>query len=315
MSCWPAITCAAAKLTASSPEAQKRLICTPGTESPKPAASAPMRAMSPPASPTASTQPSTTSSISSCVEMVAILDRAQRGRGELQRRRGVQRAVRLAASARRADGVVDQERWSYLSPWSFRSRGRGADGWRPSLFFFARARLLGRDRRRRQSPGASQATRELDSRVAKGRRAAFGSSRLPIVKLTWPLDLPDRSVACRRPGKTRARRCRCWHRSEAPVSDDEFLRRDARERHERRAAGLLAHAAMANVAARRRGVDAIPDRAALAAASEAAVRLFQAMPRPPELSIRTPPPTTPSMSPRRWRCARDARRPRATCAR
>ena len=34
MSCWPAITCAAAKFTASRPEAQKRLICTPGTSSP-----------------------------------------------------------------------------------------------------------------------------------------------------------------------------------------------------------------------------------------------------------------------------------------
>ena len=31
MSCWPLITCAAAKLTESRPEAQKRLICTPGT--------------------------------------------------------------------------------------------------------------------------------------------------------------------------------------------------------------------------------------------------------------------------------------------
>ena len=31
MSCCPAMTCAAAKFTASRPEAQKRLICTPGT--------------------------------------------------------------------------------------------------------------------------------------------------------------------------------------------------------------------------------------------------------------------------------------------
>ena len=30
-SCWPDITWAAAKFTASRPEAQKRLICTPGT--------------------------------------------------------------------------------------------------------------------------------------------------------------------------------------------------------------------------------------------------------------------------------------------
>src|SRR5215468_5535810 len=56
------MTSAAAKFTASRPEAQKRLICTPGTPSPNPAVSAAARAMSPPASPTGSTQPSTTSS-------------------------------------------------------------------------------------------------------------------------------------------------------------------------------------------------------------------------------------------------------------
>ena len=37
MSCWPDITSAAAKFTASRPEAQKRLICMPGTLLPKPA--------------------------------------------------------------------------------------------------------------------------------------------------------------------------------------------------------------------------------------------------------------------------------------
>ena len=62
MSFMPDITCAAARFTASRPEAQKRLICTPGTSLPKPAFSAAARAMSPPASPTGSTQPSTTSS-------------------------------------------------------------------------------------------------------------------------------------------------------------------------------------------------------------------------------------------------------------
>ena len=72
MSCWPDMTWAAAKFTASRPEAQKRLICTPGTLSPKPATSAEARAMSPPASPTGSTQPSTTSSTSSGVELVAV---------------------------------------------------------------------------------------------------------------------------------------------------------------------------------------------------------------------------------------------------
>ena len=37
ISCWPDMISAAAKFTASRPEAQKRLICTPGTPSPKPA--------------------------------------------------------------------------------------------------------------------------------------------------------------------------------------------------------------------------------------------------------------------------------------
>src|SRR5271156_5067407 len=39
-SCWPDITCAAAKLTLSRPEAQKRLICTPAAPWPKPAGAA-----------------------------------------------------------------------------------------------------------------------------------------------------------------------------------------------------------------------------------------------------------------------------------
>ncbi len=34
ISCWPLMTCAAAKFTASRPEAQNRLICTPGTCAP-----------------------------------------------------------------------------------------------------------------------------------------------------------------------------------------------------------------------------------------------------------------------------------------
>ena len=42
------------------------------------------------------------------VEFVAVLERAQRARGELQRRDFMQRAVRLAATARRAHGVVDE---------------------------------------------------------------------------------------------------------------------------------------------------------------------------------------------------------------
>ena len=69
-SCWPAMIWAAAKFTASRPEAQKRLIWTPGTASPRPAFSAAKRAMSQPASPTGSTTPSTTSSTTSSARLL-----------------------------------------------------------------------------------------------------------------------------------------------------------------------------------------------------------------------------------------------------
>jgi hypothetical protein len=59
----PERTFIAAVLTASSPDAQNRLSCTPATVSGRPAASAAARAMSPPWSPTGVTTPSTTSSI------------------------------------------------------------------------------------------------------------------------------------------------------------------------------------------------------------------------------------------------------------
>ena len=108
MSCWPDITCAAAKLTLSRPEAQKRLICTPGTLSPKPAASAPMRAMSPPASPTAIDAAHHDIVDLAGVEVVALADRLQRRRREMQRRGGMQRTVRLAAPARGADVIVNE---------------------------------------------------------------------------------------------------------------------------------------------------------------------------------------------------------------
>ena len=107
-SCWPLMIWAAAKFTASRPEAQKRLIWMPGTPSPKPATSAAARAMLPPASPTGSTQPITTSSIMPGVELVAVLDRGQRLRRQIERGHLVQRAVGLAAAARRAHVVVDE---------------------------------------------------------------------------------------------------------------------------------------------------------------------------------------------------------------
>lgn len=59
----PLRTLAAARLTASRPEADNRLICTPVTVSGSPAASAAVLARSPPWSPTGVTTPRTTSSI------------------------------------------------------------------------------------------------------------------------------------------------------------------------------------------------------------------------------------------------------------
>lgn len=58
----PERTLAAARLTASRPEAQKRFSCTPATVSGNPAAIAAIRAMSEPWSPTGPTTPSTMSS-------------------------------------------------------------------------------------------------------------------------------------------------------------------------------------------------------------------------------------------------------------
>jgi hypothetical protein len=69
-SCWPLMIWAAAKFTASRPEAQKRLIWTPGTVSPSPAFMAAKRAMSEPASPTGSTTPRMTSSTTSCFKLL-----------------------------------------------------------------------------------------------------------------------------------------------------------------------------------------------------------------------------------------------------
>ena len=116
ISCWPDMTCAEAKFTASRPEAQKRLICTPGTPSPKPATSAAARAMSPPASPTGSTQPITTSSISAGSSLLRSLHGGERLRGEIERGHLVQRAVGLAAAARRAHVVVDECVGHWRSP-------------------------------------------------------------------------------------------------------------------------------------------------------------------------------------------------------
>ena len=106
-SCWPLITCAAAKFTASRPEAQKRLICTPGTASPRPAFSAAKRAMSRAGLADRIDHAEHDVVDDVFAQIVAVLERLQRHGGERQRRDLVQRAVRLAAAARGADVIVD----------------------------------------------------------------------------------------------------------------------------------------------------------------------------------------------------------------
>jgi hypothetical protein len=93
------MTCAAAKFTASRPEAQKRLIWTPGTDVLNPAFMAAKRAMSPPASRRPDRQqPSTTSSTLSAVSrpLRSLSAFSERGLASRQRRDFVQGAVGLA---------------------------------------------------------------------------------------------------------------------------------------------------------------------------------------------------------------------------
>ena len=116
MSCWPDMTSAAAKFTASRPEAQNRLICTPGTWSPKPANSAAARAMSPPASPTGSTQPITTSSTSSASSLLRSLMAASACAARLSAVTSCSAPSGLAAAARRANVVVDECVGHWTSP-------------------------------------------------------------------------------------------------------------------------------------------------------------------------------------------------------
>src|SRR5262249_22138049 len=116
MSCCPDMISAAAKLTASSPEAQKRLIYLDARHAiavarrecrhAPPAVSAPTAAFPPPASPIESTQSRTTSS--SRVELIALLQRRQRLRRQIERGHLVQRAICLAAPSWRANVIVDE---------------------------------------------------------------------------------------------------------------------------------------------------------------------------------------------------------------
>ena len=104
----PERTLAAARLTASRPEAQKRFSWTPATVSGSPAATAAIRAMSEPWSPIGLTTPSTMSSIGGRVEAgEAVAELVDEADDEVDRLGAVQGSVRLAAPARGADGVVD----------------------------------------------------------------------------------------------------------------------------------------------------------------------------------------------------------------
>ena len=101
MSCWPDITCAAAKFTASRPEAQKRLICTPGTPLPKPATE--RRHAGNVAARFADRIDATEDHVvdQRGVETVALLHRREHMGGEIERRHLVQRC-RPACRARAA---------------------------------------------------------------------------------------------------------------------------------------------------------------------------------------------------------------------
>ena len=107
----PERTLSAAVLTASSPEAQKRLSCTPATVWGRPAAMAAVLAMSPPWSPIGETTPSTTSSIwsvssSGCRARISSIRPTTSDTGftsysdpeALPRPRGVRRASKTYAS-------------------------------------------------------------------------------------------------------------------------------------------------------------------------------------------------------------------------
>src|SRR5262245_2238092 len=108
MSCCPAMISAAAKLTASRPEAQKRLIWTPGT--PSPIACRERRHARDIAARLADRIDTTKYHVvdERRVEVVALLYRCQRVRRQIERGHLMQRAIRLAAPSWRANVIVDE---------------------------------------------------------------------------------------------------------------------------------------------------------------------------------------------------------------
>ena len=105
----PEATFWAAMLTASRPEAQKRLSCTPATVLGRPALIAAVLAMSAPWSPTGETQPSTTSSTPLGSRLLVAHERlVHQADDEVDRLDGVQRSVDLALATGGPDRVEDE---------------------------------------------------------------------------------------------------------------------------------------------------------------------------------------------------------------
>src|SRR5471032_1388961 len=103
----PERTFIAPRFTASRPEAQKRLICTPATLMSQSATSAAVLAMSAPWSPTGVTQPSTMSSTWR-VSVAALCQRGEQTRHQVYRLDAMQGAVGLAFAPGRAYRIKDQ---------------------------------------------------------------------------------------------------------------------------------------------------------------------------------------------------------------
>ena len=116
----------AAVLTASSPEAQNRLSWSPATVSGRPAARAAVREITEPWSPTGETTPRTTSSIRVDVEGgVPLAQLVDQPDDEVDRLGAVQRPATVA-TARGADGVVDEGLGGHRVPFSGCAGGLGS---------------------------------------------------------------------------------------------------------------------------------------------------------------------------------------------
>src|SRR6185437_14009535 len=129
----------------------------------------------------------------SWVEMVAVLDRLERGRRQMERRRRVQRAVRLAAPARGAHVIVNEGvgHVSFSLPRERRGVQISRSGcwwlWTAAIFLLAShcsVRTSGRLRER-----SSQPTLDSTPSWVLGSTAP-GSSRLPRVTLMRSLLSP-----------------------------------------------------------------------------------------------------------------------------